>query len=42
MGLIVRNDPVRDFHGYADKKATQKKIVQDVLKKGDIAFKSGK
>lgn len=41
VGLIVRNDPVRDFHGYADKKATQKKIVQDVLKKGDLAFKSG-
>lgn len=30
-----------DFHGYADEKATQKKIVENVRKKGDIAFKSG-
>lgn len=41
VGMIKRNDPLRDFHGYADRKATQKKIVQDVWKKGDAAFKSG-
>ncbi|XP_076056825.1 long-chain fatty acid transport protein 4-like isoform X2 [Oratosquilla oratoria] len=41
VGLIVKNDPVRDFHGYADKRATAKKIAYDVLKKGDCAFLSG-
>lgn len=41
VGRIVRNDPVRDFHGYADKKATESKIVEDVWKKGDSAFLSG-
>ena len=32
---------MRDFHGYADTKATQSKIVKDVWKKGDLAFLSG-
>ncbi|XP_063871974.1 long-chain fatty acid transport protein 1-like [Scylla paramamosain] len=41
VGMIRKNDPMRDFHGYADKKATQKKVIQDVWKKGDAAFKSG-
>ncbi|KAG7160226.1 Long-chain fatty acid transport protein 1-like [Homarus americanus] len=41
VGVIKRNDPIRDFHGYADKKATEKKIVKDVMKKGDTAFRSG-
>ncbi|CAL4099735.1 unnamed protein product [Meganyctiphanes norvegica] len=41
VGLIKRNDPVRDFDGYADKKATEKKIIKDVKKKGDMAFLSG-
>lgn len=42
MGMINKKDPLREFHGYADRKATQKKIVQDVWKKGDAAFKSGR
>ena len=39
--MMIRNNPVRDFHGYADKKATAKKIVHDVDRKGDCAFRSG-
>lgn len=42
IGKIVQNDPVRDFHGYADKSATKKKVVKDVFKRGDHAFLSGK
>lgn len=41
VGMIKKNDAARDFHGYADKEATKKKIVCDVLTKGDAAFKSG-
>lgn len=42
IGKIIQNDPVRDFHGYADKSATNKKVVRDVFCKGDMAFLSGK
>lgn len=41
IGKIVKNDPVRDFHGYADKTASKKKVVRDVFTKGDSAFLSG-
>ncbi|KAK4297268.1 hypothetical protein Pmani_030309 [Petrolisthes manimaculis] len=41
IGKIVKNDPVRDFHGYADKTASSKKVVRDVFAKGDSAFLSG-
>lgn len=41
VGMIKKNDAMRDFHGYADKKASQKKVIQDVWRKGDAAFKSG-
>ncbi|XP_059094771.1 long-chain fatty acid transport protein 4-like isoform X2 [Tigriopus californicus] len=41
VGKIVRNHPVRDFHGYADEKATQKKLLCDVRTKGDLFFRSG-
>ena len=41
VGKIVNNDPVRDFHGYADKSATKKKVAYDVFKRGDAAFLSG-
>ncbi|MCL4128833.1 UNVERIFIED_CONTAM: hypothetical protein GTU68_057669 [Idotea baltica] len=37
----IRKDPLGDFHGYADKKATEKKIIRDVFRKGDSAFASG-
>ena len=41
VGEIVKNHPARDFHGYADKAATAKKILLNVWKKGDICFRSG-
>ena len=41
VGQIVKNHPVRDFDGYADKAATQKKIVKNVWKSGDMCFRSG-
>ena len=41
VGEIVRNHPVRDFHGYADESATRKKILNNVWKKGDMCFRSG-
>merc|ERR1712071_253006 len=41
VGKIVNNDPIRDFHGYADKSATKKKVARDVFKRGDAAFLSG-
>ncbi|XP_047478950.1 LOW QUALITY PROTEIN: long-chain fatty acid transport protein 4-like [Penaeus chinensis] len=41
VGKIVRGDPVRDFHGYADETASKKKVVKDVFRKGDAAFLSG-
>jgi hypothetical protein len=31
--------PSRGFDGYVDKKATEKKIVRDVLRKGDMYFR---
>lgn len=41
VGMMVRGNSTRDFHGYADKSSTEKKIVTDVKKKGDKAFRSG-
>nr|XP_054769942.1 long-chain fatty acid transport protein 1-like [Lytechinus pictus] len=41
VGKIRKGDPVREFHGYADRQANSKKVVYDVLKKGDSAFLSG-
>ena len=41
MGKIVRNHPVRDFHGYADESATRKKLLENVFSKGDLFFRSG-
>lgn len=41
IGKIVAGDPSRQFLGYADKKATDKKILRDIFKKGDLAFLSG-
>lgn len=41
IGKIVKNHPSREFDGYVDKEATKKKIVHDVLCKGDMWFRSG-
>ncbi len=42
VGKIVKNHPSRSFDGYVDAEATKKKIVTDVLRKGDSWFHSGK
>lgn len=39
VGKVIRNDPMKDFEGYRDKAATRKKILTDVLKKGDTYFR---
>jgi solute carrier family 27 fatty acid transporter 1/4 len=41
VGKIVSNHPGREFDGYADSNATTKKIVTDVFRKGDAAFRTG-
>lgn len=41
LGMILKNHPIRDFHGYADPNATKKKVAVDVFKRGDAAFLSG-
>ncbi|XP_046441081.1 long-chain fatty acid transport protein 1-like isoform X1 [Daphnia pulex] len=41
VGMILKNHPIRDFHGYADPNATKKKVAVDVFKRGDAAFLSG-
>jgi len=41
VGKIVKNHPSRGFDGYVDKAATEKKICNDVLRKGDMWFRSG-
>eukprot|EP01118_Nematostelium_gracile_P009623 TRINITY_DN3255_c0_g1_i2.p1 TRINITY_DN3255_c0_g1~~TRINITY_DN3255_c0_g1_i2.p1 ORF type:complete len:670 (-),score=150.90 TRINITY_DN3255_c0_g1_i2:798-2708(-) len=41
LGKIVSTDATRDFAGYTDKKASEKKIVRDVLEKGDEYFRTG-
>lgn len=38
---VIKKDPLRRFEGYVDKKETDKKIIRDVLKKGDSAFLTG-
>ena len=37
----ISGHPSRGFDGYVDRKATEKKIVRSVLKKGDMYFRSG-
>jgi len=41
IGLIESNDPTREFHGYVDKKASNKKIMTNVFKRGDKYFLTG-
>ncbi|XP_020286096.1 long-chain fatty acid transport protein 4-like [Pseudomyrmex gracilis] len=41
VGKINPKKAINDFSGYADKKATQKKIICDVFVKGDSVFNSG-
>ncbi|XP_015175020.1 PREDICTED: long-chain fatty acid transport protein 4-like [Polistes dominula] len=41
VGLIKQGHAVREFNGYLDKEASQKKIVENVFCKGDKAFLTG-
>ncbi|XP_073846334.1 fatty acid transport protein 2 isoform X2 [Musca autumnalis] len=41
IGKIIKGNPSREFLGYVDEKASAKKVVCDVFKKGDMAFISG-
>jgi len=41
LGKIDMKDGIRRFDGYTDKAATQKKIAEDVMSKGDQWFASG-
>jgi len=41
VGKIVMGHPARDFQGYVDKVATNRKIISDVFRKGDMYFRSG-
>ncbi|EFA06666.2 long-chain fatty acid transport protein 4 [Tribolium castaneum] len=41
IGIVNPKKTVNDFAGYADKKATEKKLIENVFKKGDRYFNSG-
>ena len=41
VGVIQTNHPVREFSGYSDSASTNKKILSNVWKQGDICFRSG-
>lgn len=41
IGAISKRKAVNQFTGYADKEATEKKIMRNVFKKGDEYFNSG-
>ena len=41
IGKIVPGHALKGFQGYRDKKANEKKVLNDVFKKGDIYFRSG-
>lgn len=40
IGKISPNHPARNFSGYSDKKASEKKILRNVFKEGDSYFNS--
>lgn len=42
MGRIIQQDPLRRFDGYLNQGANNKKIANDVFKKGDQAYLTGK
>ncbi|CAG7784899.1 unnamed protein product [Allacma fusca] len=41
VAQIQRGHPVREFPGYTDQESSKKKILKDVFKKGDSAFRAG-
>lgn len=42
VGKINPKNPARQYLGYVDKDASEKKVVKDVFTHGDAAFISGK
>lgn len=42
IGKISPDNPTREYLGYVDKSASDKKIIRNVFKRGDAAFISGK
>ena len=41
VGKIITGDPFREFDGYVNKQATEKKTAKHVFRKGDMAFLTG-
>ncbi|RWS27787.1 Long-chain fatty acid transport protein 1-like protein, partial [Leptotrombidium deliense] len=41
VGKIDKSNPLTRFDGYVDKNETEKKIIRDVLEKGDAYYSSG-
>lgn len=41
VGKIVKGNALREFDGYVNKQATDKKVCSDVFRKGDQAFLTG-
>ncbi|CAG9540409.1 unnamed protein product [Cercopithifilaria johnstoni] len=41
VGVIMESEPLLSFEGYLDKNDTGKKILRNVLRKGDAVFTSG-
>lgn len=41
VGMIKQGDPLLRFEGYLNNEDTSKKILRDVMKKGDAVFASG-
>ena len=41
VGKIVKGDPVKDYYGYKDTTANEKKILSNVFRSGDMYFRSG-
>jgi fatty-acyl-CoA synthase len=41
LGLIEEDDPLRQFLGYTDTASTEKKVMRNVFKKGDMYFRTG-
>lgn len=42
VGKIIKGSPFKEFNGYLSRSDTNKKLVRDVFRKGDVAFSSGK
>lgn len=41
VGMINRTDPTQKFDGYSDEAETSKKLLHNVLRQGDMAYRSG-